>query len=467
MNVPSNACDRRNRASSSYVSVYVRFLTAIGLLIATGLAQAQNVEFEMDAAQSSFLDDLVYRSFRYFWEQAGETGIVRDRALADGSLKDPPHPNVGSIAATGFGLTALCIAADRGYLPRDKAVRRVLTTLRFLYQKAPREHGWFYHYMDPDTGERVWRSEVSSIDTALLLAGVLTSGAYFSENDEIGSLARAIYEGIDFPWMLNGSKAALSHGWTPEHGFLPYSWDAYSELMILYMLAIASPTHPIPAESWYAWKRPVIEFEGLRFISGGPLFTHQYSHAWFDFRTLREKPPYSVNWYENSVTATRAQRQFCYKLSMAFPSYSADMWGITASDSAMGYMVWGEPPLSARIDGTIVPSAAGGSLMLAPSITFPALEKMHNEFNSQIYKRYGFVDAFNPIAKWVGPDVVGIDVGIILLSAENLRSGFVWKHFMATEAAQNAARLIGLEPVIPPPPGRLRRVWLGIRDRLR
>lgn len=404
----------------------------------------------------TFLNDLSRRSFRYFWEQTGPTGIVRDRALANGG---PSSPRIGSAAATGFGLTALCIASERNWKSRDEIRDRVRTTLRFLHHRAPREHGWFYHFMDPETGERAWNSEISSIDSALLLAGVLTAGECFPNDPEIVSLARAIYEQVDFAWMLNGHAHLLSHGWTPEHGFIPYRYDSYCELMILYVLAIASPTHPIPPESWYAWKRPELDFQGIRFITGGPLFVHQYSHAWFDFRAFRERAPNGVNWWNNSIQATRAQREFCYKLSILHPSYGADMWGITASDSAMGYTVWGEPPVSAHINGTIVPSAAGGSLMFVPEVTVPALRKMHDLYGDHVYKRYGFVDAFNPQANWVGPDVVGINVGIILLSAENLRSGIVWQYFMQSPAAIRFAATIGAEPPTPRRPGFWRRLF--------
>lgn len=429
------------------------------LWFAPVLIAEERPAFDPSPADQEFLGDLEYRSFRYFWEQSGITGIIRDRAPADGSLKNQTHANIGSVAATGFGLTALCIAVERNYLPRQKAGLRVEQTLDFLANKAPREHGWFYHYMDPDTGARVWNSEISSIDTALLMAGVLTAGSYFADDPNISSLAKRIYEEIDFPWMLDGHRYLLRHGWTPERGFLPYRWDSYSELMILYILGIASPTHPIPPEAWYAWQRPVMEYSGYSFVTGGPLFVHQYSHAWFDFRELRERPPKAVDWFANSVAATAAQREFCYKLALVFPSYAADMWGITASDSAMGYTVWGEPPRTARIDGTIVPSAAGGSLMFTPDITLRALRKMYQHLGTTVYKRYGFVDAFNPHDEWVGPDVVGIDVGIILLSAENLRSGFVWKQFMSTEVAQSAITRIGLERVVPKKPAWYRRMF--------
>lgn len=427
------------------------------------VAASGPTNYKLSPADTQFLNDLEHRSFRYFWEQSGPTGIVRDRALANGSTHNAPNVHVGSAAATGFGLTALCIGADRGWIPRAQALERVLLTLRFLADKAPRVHGWFYHWMDPETGERVWDSEVSSIDSALLLAGVLTAGEYFSGDPLITSLALSIYDDVDFPWMLNGSRYLLSHGWTPESGFIKYRWDSYSELMILYVLAIGSPTHPIPPESWYAWKRPEIDYNGIRYVTGGPLFIHQYSQAWLDLRQLREKSPKAVDWFANSATATAAEREFCYSLAKQFPSYADGLWGITASDSAMGYTVWGEPPRSAHIDGTVVPSAPGGSLMFAPSITLPTLWQMYQEFGSRIYKRYGFVDAFDPADGWIGSDVIGIDAGIILLSAENLQTGFVWRYFMASPPIARAMQTIGFQQAEPKEPSVFRRIfsWFG------
>ncbi|HLJ13564.1 MAG TPA: glucoamylase family protein [Bryobacteraceae bacterium] len=430
------------------------------LTAALGTAAASQVGgYRLSVSDDQFLNDLEHRSFLYFWEQAGPTGIIRDRAYADGSTHNPPNFNVGSAAATGFGLTAICIGADRGWIPREQALERVLLTLRFLEDQAPREHGWFYHWMDPQTGQRIWNSEFSSIDSALLLAGVLTAGEYFSGDPVVTTLALSIYDQVDFQWMLNGSPYLLSHGWTPESGFLPYRWDSYSELMILYALAIGSPTHPIPPKAWYAWKRPELDYNGIRYITGGPLFVHQYSQAWLDLRKLREDSTGGVDWFENSVAATAAERQYCYSLSKQFPSYANGLWGITASDSAMGYTVWGEPPASAHIDGTVVPSAPGGSLMFAPSITLPTLKQMYREYGDKIYKRYGFVNAFDPADGWIGQDAIGIDTGIILLSAENLRTGFIWKEFMQSPPAPRAMHLIGFQPAQPPKPGFLRRLF--------
>ncbi len=396
--------------------------------------------------EQAFLEDMSRRTFRFFWEQADTTtGLVRDRARTDGAPHDERHRNVASIAATGFGLTALSIAAERGWLaPHEEARERVRTTLRFFALRAPHEHGWFYHWMDTATGERRWQSEVSSIDTALLLAGVLTARQKFGADREIVRLATAIYERVDFPWMLNGHPTLLSHGWRPETGFIKYRWDAYSEHLILYLLAIGSPTHPITPRAWFAWRRERITYAGYTYITGGPLFIHQYSHAWVDFRDRRESRYPFTNYFTNSVNATRAHRAFCLALAGEFPGYTANVWGITASDSAKGYVAWGGPPRDAAIDGTVVPSAAGGSLMLTPDISLPALRAMHEKYGADIYGQYGFADAFNPNTGWIGPDVIGINQGVMLLGAENLRSANVWHWFMRNPEIPRALELVGL-----------------------
>jgi len=370
--------------------------------------------------------------------------LDRARTNGDAPKQGEDHYKIASIAATGFALSGYCIAADRKWVTPAQAKERTRTTLDFFANRAVHKNGWFYHWMDAETGERRWQSEISSIDTALLLGGVLTVKQCFADDAEIVRLANVIYLRVDFRWMLNGDAYLLAHGWRPESGWIKNRWEDYSEDKILYLLAIGSPTKPISPKAWYAWERKWQEYGGNRYLAAvSPLFIHQFSHAWVDFRGRRERRPPYVDYYENSVKATRAQRQFSIDvLSKEFPKYSANIWGLTASDSAKGYVAWGAPPRHEATDGSVVPCAVAGSLMFAPDITLAALKEMKNRYGDKIYGRYGFADAFNPQTGWVNPDVIGIDLGVTLLSAENLRSGKNWFWFMRNPEVRLAMKRV-------------------------
>ena len=383
-----------------------------------------------------FLNDLESANFLYFWEQASpKTGMVKDRC----NLQVNDQGIVASIAATGFGLTALCIGHQRGFISTEAALERVFAAFRFLWKKLPHHRGFFYHFANLNTGERVWDSEISSVDTAILLCGVLTCRQHFRHPD-VSQLADLIFNRVDWTW-LSEDTSLLPHGWTPEIGFLPSRWDYYSELMMMYLLGLGSSAHPLKQETWSAWKRLTFEYDGMRFIgSFAPLFVHQYSQAWFDFRGRRDK---YADYFQNSVIATDVHRRFCVELGKQFPDYSDDLWGITASDSDQGYVIWGGPPAVGPIDGTVVPSAAGGSLTFLPQAALRVLKTIRNRYGSA-WSKYGFVNAFNPLKNWYDHDVIGIDTGITMLMAENLRTGFVWDTFMKTSEAQRGMQRAGL-----------------------
>ena len=387
----------------------------------------------------AFLGELEQAAFRYFWEQMdSKTGLVKDRANAKTGADTGP---VASIAATGFGLTALAIGAERKFVPFIEARERAITGLRFLNTKMPTHRGFFFHWADVHTGERIWDAEISSIDTAILLCGVLTCRHYF-QYKEITRLAYDIFNRADWEW-LSADTSLLPHGWTPETGFLQYRWDYYSELMMMYLLGMGSPTHPLPVETWHAWKRTTFEYDGLRYVgSYAPLFVHQYSQAWFDFRGRRDR---YADYFQNSTIATEVHRRFCLELSKEYPHFSDDLWGITASDSKSGYVVWGGPPEMGPIDGTVVPSAAGGSLPFLPQATLRVLRTIRNRYGARAWSRYGFVNAFNPTTDWYDSDAIGIDTGITLLMAENLRTGFVWKTFMKNPEVRRALERAGFQ----------------------
>jgi hypothetical protein len=379
------------------------------------------------------LEEIAHASFTFFWEQMHpQTGIVRDRCLASGAND---AREVGSIGATAFGLTGMCIGAMRGYIDEGAARDRVRTAMRFYWTKLQHQHGFFYHFVNYRTGERYvqFKSEISSIDTALFMCGILTCREFFRD-PEITDLATKIYERADWNWLLQNGRLA-SHGWVPETGFLPYSWSSYSEMTSIYLLGLGSATHPFPTETWNAWNRPKFEYEGIQYIGTfAPLFAHQFSHAWFDFRDRRDS---YCDYFTNSATATEVHRLFCLSLRKDFPDFSEDLWGVTASDSPNGYEIWGGPPVVGHLDGTIAPCAAGGSVAFLPHATMPVLHNIKRRYGSAgAWSRYGFVDAFNPLRNWFDPDVIGIDTGITLLMVENARSRFIWNTFMKSPEAR-------------------------------
>jgi hypothetical protein len=374
----------------------------------------------------------------YFWEQADAvSGQVLDRAankVSNGGFDTDRR--IASIAATGFGLGALCVADSRKYVPAAQIKTRVQATLQFHLNRMPHQHGFLFHFNDVRTGEPFGFSEVSSIDTAIFLCGALTCRAYFndgsSEGEEIAQLATALYDRVDWPWMLNGGDT-FAMGWRPASGFIHSRWNHYCELMMLYLLAIGAKSNPVSPLTWDAFTRPPMVFEDYEYISGAdPLFVHQYSHAWFDFRNRRDR---YADYFANSILATRAHEAFCLNLGKP---YSLDYWGISASDSEHGYTAWGGPGSRGGgsgnngfggIDGSVVPYAAAGSLPFLPSACLRVLHSLKDRYGKQAWGRYGFCDAFHPDAKWYDPDVLGIDIGIGVLMAENLRTGFVWETF--------------------------------------
>ncbi len=385
-----------------------------------------------------FLQALEQANFLFFWEQANpRTGLIRDRC----NVRAKENNTVASIASSGFGLTAICIAQKRGFISYAEARQRVIASLSFLWHRVPTHRGFFFHFANINTGERMWDSEVSSVDTAILLCGVLTCRQHFQDKD-IDQLAHAIFDRVEWTW-LSEDTTLLSHGWTPELGFIPSRWDLYSELMMMYLLGMGSTSHPLNSEAWFAWKRTTFEYDWLRYVgSFAPLFVHQYSQAWFDFRNKRD---HFADYFQNSIIATDAHRIFCLGLNVQFPDYSNALWGITASDSEWGYVAWGGPPATGPIDGTIVPAATGGSLPFMPAETMRVLRTIHDH-SPKTWSRYGFVDALNPLMGWYDTDVIGIDTGITMLMAENVRTGFVWDTFMKNPEAKRGMEIAGFKP---------------------
>jgi hypothetical protein len=395
---------------------------------------------QVPKAAEDLLDDMEGRNCDFFFnETSPKTGLVRDRAPSNGRSLS----RAASIASTGFGLSALCIAHKRHYLRPLDCEQRVERTLAYLLNECPHEHGFLYHFIDIESGKRMFNSELSSIDTSLLLCGILHCRTYFEGNKRIENLATTLYRRVDWQWMLNGGDT-LSMGWLPEQGFLKHRWDIYAELTTMYLLAIGSPTHPITSASWEALQRPIVPYGGIDYITGvAPLFIHQYPQAWVDYRDIRDK---HANYFTNSIAATRAHQLWCLVLGQKFNWIDQDLWGISASDSRQGYRVWGGPPSMGDPDGTVVPCACAGSVVFLPAECAHVLLTMRSRYKDRVYQRYGFVDAFQPTAGWFAEDVIGIDVGIGLLMSENLRTGSVWESFMKNREIQHAMKECSFRP---------------------
>jgi hypothetical protein len=417
----------------------------------------------LSSADAAFLDTLERRTFDWFWETTNpRNGLTPDRA---------PNPPFSSIAAVGFALTAYPIGAERGWITRAQAAERTLNTLRFFW-RAPQgpdsigvtgHKGFFYHFLDMETGLRFQKTELSSIDTSLLLAGVLFCREYYDRSTpielEIRALSDSLYLRADWRWM-QAKSPLVTMAWRPERGFGPAEYKGYDEAMILYALALGSPTHAAEAPGWdaftstYEWGA----FYGQEHLNFAPLFGHQYSHVWIDFRGIRDKymREKGIDYFENSRRATVSQRAYAVDNPNKWRDYSADVWGLTASDGPKDttitidgtprrfrtYWARGAALNDIRDDGTIAPTAAGGSIPFAPAITVPALRAMRIKYGEDLFNRYGFVDAFNPTLRdstlrtrrgrviagkgWFDDNQLGIDQGPIVTMIANYRDGFVW-----------------------------------------
>jgi hypothetical protein len=441
-----------------------RLLLATVLPLASGCIGGWARPRTGGVALPPLFDDLERRTFDFFWDTANSNGLVPDRY---------PTPSFSSIAAVGFGLTAYPIGIERGYITREQAIERVLATVRFFHgaPQGPQASGtagykgFFYHFLDMRTGTRHGDVELSSVDTALLLGGMLFCRSYFDRGtaaeSEIRNLVDEIYARIDWPW-LQVRAPAISHGWSPEEGFIPYDWMGYSEAMIVYILALGSPTHAVAPDAWSAWTSTYGPawgtLHGLEHLTFMRLFGHQYSHVWIDFRGIRDPfmRSHGIDYFENSRRATYAHRAYAIANPMGWKGYGENMWGLTACDGpadvTLAYR--GEPrrfwTYTARgvglervvDDGTLAPTAAAASLPFAPEIVVPAVEEMHRRHGERIYSRYGFLDAFNASFEydvplhhgrrvagfgWVDNDYLGIDQGPIIAMIENHRSDLVWR----------------------------------------
>ena len=443
-----------------------RFLVALGIPLAlaacAGLGPAPTIDPGSPRAQA-FLDTLEQRTFNFFWEQTNpQTGLTPDRW---------PSLTFSSIAAVGFALTAYPIGAERGYVTRSQAADRTLATLRWFWQapQGPQAtgtsgfHGFFYHFLDLQNGQRFQTVELSTIDTALLLGGVLFCREYFDGADSTETAIRAtadsLYARTDWAWAQR-TPPLVNMGWTPESGWEPLDWRGYNEAMLVYILALGSPTHPIDSTAWSAWSATYQwgSYYGQAHIGFAPLFGHHYTHVWVDFRGIADEytRSHGLDYFENTRRATLAQRAYAIANPGRWSGYGADVWGLSASDGPADatlpvnglprhfftYAARGASFTEVRDDGTIAPTAAGGSIPFAPEIALPALIAMRERYGDWVFGSYGFLDAFDPTFQfsgqasagkvvagegWFDTDYLGIDQGPILAMIANYRSDLVWK----------------------------------------
>ncbi len=389
--------------------------------------------------EDELLDLIERKTFDYFWLEASpSTGLTKDRSMVYGAA---------STGAAGFGLTAMCIGAERKWITQKEAYDRVYKTLKALRDIVAKEHGFFCHWINGRTGERDGKSEYSSVDTALLIGGVLTAREYFSQ-PEIKQLADEIYQDLDWPWMLDGSPETglLSMGWDPEKGFTGYiKWDMFAEDMMMYLLAIGSPTHPLPAKSWDAFRRPVKEYAGQTYIfhEGESMFVYTYSQAWVDFR---DKHDAYADYWKNSVAAITANYERCKENASNFRTYKEGYWGISASDGPDGYSAFGATAILGMHNGTIPPYSLCAAVPFVPQLAIPAIRSLLANYGDRVWGRYGFVSAFNLDRNWFSTEYIGIDEGDILLMLENYRTGFVWKTFMKNPYINRGMEVAGFQP---------------------
>jgi hypothetical protein len=398
------------------------------------------------AAAPSSIDDLERRTFRWFWDTANpKTFLVPDRW---------PTKSFSSIAAVGFGLTAYGIGAARGYVTREQARDRVLATLQSLLAmpQGPQPtnvsayRGFFYHFLDMDTAARYKQVELSTIDSTWLYAGALFCQSYFDRDDpterSIRDAAEQLYARAEWDWAQPRSPA-ITMGWYPESGFHKYDWRGYNEAMMVIILALGSPTHPVDSAAWgeytktYTWGT----FYGQDHVLFAPLFGHQYSHMFIDFRGIQDAymRAKGIDYFENSRRATIAQRAYAIENPGRWKDYGPTIWGLTACDGPgdttidgrtyHSYTARGATGGDIRDDGTIAPTAAASSIAFTPDISIAAIEEMQRRYGSSLYREYGFADSFNPTFNngWFDADYLGIDQGPIIAMIENSRSGLVWE----------------------------------------
>lgn len=397
-----------------------------------------------DKAQQKFFDQMEAQAFGYFWNETDpRTGLTSNTTEAG---------SPASNAASGFMLSSLLIGIERGWITRDEGYQRALITLK-TYKEMENHKGFNYHYFTPRSGQRMWMSEVSCIDTALFLSGVITVGEYF-KGTEAEKLADDIFRQTDWQWFLDGENV-LQMSWRPERGFVARI-DRFSEGILCYILAMGSPTHPIPAKCWDSFTRPVTKYGGyeLIYVADGSLFQYLFPMAWLD---LKDKHDAYADYWQNAISAIKANKEYCCENANRYKTFREGFWGLSASLSPHGYKVFGAKPGNNLTDGTVAPYAVGASIPLTPEFSIADYRKMYKSVPG-VVKKYGLVDAFNIDANWASDDYVSIDIGVMLLMVENYRTGLIWKYFMRNEYVKKGMSAAGFGPGCQGAPTKLKNI---------
>jgi len=403
------------------------------------------------------LHEVQRRAVRFFWERAHPaTGLTNDRT---NNFGEDDAPMVASIAAPGYGLAALPIGVANRWITRQAAAERARTTLRFLLT-MPHHLGWMSHFVDKQNGDRMWGSEYSSIDTALLLCGAMACAQFFAGDPstvDIYEYCELLYRRVDWWWMLtNGGtqpeKQVLSHGWTPENGFIRHNYEFYSEAILLTLLGLGAPTKPLPKETWSAIGRSKQAYDHYEFLKAGPIFIHQMPIGFLNLANQRDGLGY--DYWVSSTNAVKMHQQFCADHGRNRQTYSKGYWGLNASDGPFGYAAYGAP--DGPEDGTVSPTGAIASIPFTPESANTICRTLYQELGTKLWGNYGFSNAFNIDHDWYDRDVIGIDLGMALLSIENYRTGLVWELMNHHYAIKLALRQAGFRVTTEAEPRPLR-----------
>lgn len=404
-------------------------LCLVWMLSTATLIPAAALAASPSYAPAPKLEMVQHRAFDFFWNESDpKTGLTKDRAKNLPGLKDTY--TVASTAATGYALAALPVGVSHGWVSRKAAYGRALTTLRFVYDRMENHHGFYFHFVDKATGARVWKCELSSVDTALLLMGARVAGDYWP-GTEVQRLADALTERADWPWMRDGGEAdarptSLSMGWKPEDGWIKLRWQGYSEASFLYWLALGSRTHPLSARSWDSWDVKPARLEGYAVFGGAePLFMAQMAPGFCDVRGLRDRQ--GRDWWTAWRNAHRADVAYCARNPDGRKTYAEGFWGISANDQPPPVGYGANWPAPGHDDGTVSPTAMLSGLLFTPTESRAALADLWRNHGDHLWGRYGYSNAFNLDKGWYDTDVIGIDLGMMLLATENARTGLVWR----------------------------------------